>query len=297
MGSNHKKVLNLLIVILFANFFVCAVKIIIGNITGCLSLQADGFHSLADGASNVVGIIGILISSRPSDFKHPYGHKKFEVLSCLFIGLMLGYLCIKVANTGIYTLFSPNPLSFTNFELIAVGSTILINIIVSVTEYKQGEKWDSSVLVADSIHTKSDILISLGVLAGIIAIRFGLPLQIDGVISLFVSVCIAFSCIEILKPAISTLVDSSVVDTEMVTSEVMKFQQVKDVHKIRSHGVQNDIYIDMHVLVNSDASVIESHTLAHDIETALQNLLGKSTQVNIHIEPFNELKKQINSVD
>ncbi|MDD2418848.1 MAG: cation diffusion facilitator family transporter [Eubacteriales bacterium] len=288
MVNNYKKVLNLLIVILFANFLVCAVKLVIGNITGCLSLQADGFHSLADGSSNVIGIIGILISSRPSDFKHPYGHRKFEVLSCLFIGLMLGYLCIKVAVTGIYTLIYPGSISFTPFELMAVGSTILINIIVSVIEYKLGKKWGSSVLVADSIHTKSDILISSGVLAGITAMRFGLPPQIDGAISLFVSACIAYSCVEILKPAISTLVDSRVVDAELITLEVKKFLQVMDVHKVRSRGVQNDIYIDMHVIVNPLASVIESHTLAHDIENALQNLFGKSTQVNVHIEPFDE---------
>ena len=172
MSGNYKKILNLLIVILFANFFVCAVKIIIGITTGCLSLQADGFHSLADGASNVAGIIGILISSRPSDFKHPYGHKKFEVITCLFIGLMLGYLCIMVAVAGITALFNTNTPSFTPFELAAAASTIFINIIVSVTEYKLGKKWDSPVLVADSIHTKSDILISSGVLAGIIAVRF-----------------------------------------------------------------------------------------------------------------------------
>lgn len=289
MRENKNRILYLLVIILFANFLVSAVKIIIGKYTGSASIAADGFHSSADGASNIVGIIGILIASRPSDHCHPYGHQKFEVLSCLFIGIMLGYLSVTVAITGINGLIDAKRIIFGFTEIIAIIATIGINIIVSFTEYKLGKRWGSSVLVADSIHTKSDILISSGVLVGVIGIKLGLPPQIDGIVSLFISVCIAFSCIEIMKPAIKTLVDGKAVDCNEISTIVMSFTQVKGVHKIRSRAVQNEIFIDMHILINSDASVTDSHSLSHGIENALQEHLGRNTQVIIHIEPYLDL--------
>lgn len=286
MLVEYKRVFRLLLAILFANFFVCAVKIFIGSVNGCSSLKADGFHSLADGMSNVIAIFGIIICSRPSDDKHPYGHKKFEVISCLFIGMMLGYLSFQVAATGIRSILKPNPISFSAFELAAVGFTIIVNFIVSHTEYRMGRKWDSPVLIADSIHTRSDIMISFGVLAGIIGVKFGLPYQVDGLISLFIAICIAHSSYEIIKPSIATLVDTTVVDVELIKEETMKFSEVKGVHKIRSHGAKNDIFIDMHILVGQYLSVNESHALSHEIENELQKTCGINTQVIIHIEPF-----------
>jgi cation diffusion facilitator family transporter len=182
MEKSGKRVLNVLIIILFVNFLVALVKLLIGYTTGSLSLQADGYHSFADGASNIVGIVGIAMSSRPSDRKHPYGHKKFEVLSCFIIGIMLAYLSIKVAISGVQSLLNPVSLSFSVYELAIVAATVVINIIVSATENMLGKKWNSQILVSDSIHTRSDIIITTGVMSGAVAIYFGLPRHVETVV-------------------------------------------------------------------------------------------------------------------
>ncbi|MGN1033937.1 MAG: cation diffusion facilitator family transporter, partial [Intestinibacter sp.] len=90
--NDYKKVKNILVAILIANLLVALLKIIIGNYIKSYSVSADGLHSLSDTASNIVGIIGILIASKPCDKEHPYGHKKFEVISSLFIGVMLLFI-------------------------------------------------------------------------------------------------------------------------------------------------------------------------------------------------------------
>jgi len=96
MADNYKKVTKILWIILFANYLVSLIKIVVGNMIHSSSLVADGFHSFADGSSNIAGLIGVKIASKPVDKDHPYGHKKFEMLSSLFISGMLFFISGKI---------------------------------------------------------------------------------------------------------------------------------------------------------------------------------------------------------
>ena len=94
--DKYKKVKNILLFILVANLVVAFLKLIVGGYINSSSVLADGFHSLSDSASNIVGIVGISIAARPRDKKHPYGHTKFEMLSSLFIGIMMVFIALKI---------------------------------------------------------------------------------------------------------------------------------------------------------------------------------------------------------
>lgn len=273
--------------ILFANLLVAVVKLWLGISAGCASLTADGTHSLADGTSNIIGLVGLGIAAQPRDTRHPYGHQKFEVLASLAIGVMLALLCVQIVWRGISALLSPTQISFTPLELGAIAGTIVINILVSSTEYHAGKKWGSTVLIADSVHTRSDIAISTGVLLSLLGMRMGLPPQTDGIVSLLVAGVVAFSCCEILKPALAALADSSVVDCLEVKDTVGAFPQVQGIHKIRSRGAGRQIFIDMHILMEGSSTVEQAHELSHQIEARLREQYGPMTETEIHIEPVN----------
>ena len=181
----YKKVKLVLWIILFANLGVAATKIIIGYIINSASLSADGIHSLSDGMSNVIGIIGITIASKPVDKKHPYGHKKSEIIASLFIGAMLLILGINILTNGIERFIHPEKLNITIISLISLIITIVINLFVTTYESKKGKEYDSYILISDAIHTKSDILISIGVLVSLLCIKLGLPIIIDSIILLW----------------------------------------------------------------------------------------------------------------
>ena len=83
---------RVLLIVLVLNLGVALAKLIVGGLTGSLAMVADGFHSLSDTASNVVGLLGVSLAARPPDKDHPYGHRKFETLAALFIG---GFLALK----------------------------------------------------------------------------------------------------------------------------------------------------------------------------------------------------------
>ena len=286
--DNYKKVKKVLLIILVANFIVSFTKIIIGISIKSASMTADGFHSFSDGASNIVGIIGVSMASKPKDKKHPYGHKKFEIIASMFIGGMLLIMAFKIILDAI-SRFTNHVIPFiTNESLLALVGTLIINIFVCIYEYNIGNKLNSHILVSDSIHTRSDILVSIGVLFSLICVKFGLSPLIDSIASLVVAGVILLSSYEIFKSTTSILVDSAIIDDKDIENIIKSIDTVRGVHNIRSRGSENDIHIDMHILVDPNTSVEDSHKLAHDIEIKIKEELNENAQVIVHIEPYYE---------
>ncbi|EQF26359.1 cation diffusion facilitator transporter family protein [Clostridioides difficile CD160] len=284
--DNYKKVKQVLWIILFANFAVALLKIIIGNQIKSYSMTADGFHSLSDGASNIVGIIGIFFASKPKDKNHPYGHKKFEIITSLFISGMLFVIAIKIILSAVSRISNPITPSITIESLIALIITLFINIFVCIYEYRIGTKLNSYVLISDSLHTRSDIFVSLGVLITLVGVKLGFPVIIESIVPIIISAFIIYSAYGIFRPSIGILVDRVAVDEDYIREIVFEFNEVRDVHNIRSRGSKSSIYIDMHVMVDPFISIEQSHALTHKIEKQIQEEINENAQVIVHIEPF-----------
>ncbi|MCR6546640.1 cation diffusion facilitator family transporter [Dehalobacterium formicoaceticum] len=282
----YKKVRQVLWIILFANLGVAFLKIFVGNIINSSSMTADGFHSLTDGSSNIVGLIGIRYASKPVDEDHPYGHGKIEMLTGLFIAGMLFFIGVNIILNAISRFMNPVAPDITMASLIALLATLLVNIFVSYYEFSTGKKLGSPILISDSMHTRSDIYVSLGVLVTLIAIKIGLPPIIDPIASLVVAGFIMHAAYEIFKNNGEILVDKVVVDTEKIRNIALGFEQVKDAHNIRSRGCEHDLHIDMHVMIEPDMSVEESHKLMHNIEDKIKEEINNNVQVIVHIEPY-----------
>ncbi|HBH2878640.1 TPA: cation transporter [Clostridioides difficile] len=284
--DNYKKVKQVLWIILFANFAVALLKIIIGNQIKSYSMTADGFHSLSDGASNIVGLIGIFFASKPKDKNHPYGHKKFEIITSLFISGMLFVIAIKIILSAVLRIANPVVPAITIESLIVLIITLFINIFVCMYEYRIGTKLNSYVLISDSLHTRSDIFVSLGVLVTLVGVKLGFPVIIESIVPIIISAFIIYSAYGIFRPSIGILVDRVAVDEDYIKEIVFEFNEVRDVHNIRSRGSKSSIYIDMHVMVDPFISVEQSHDLTHKIEKQIQEEINENAQVIVHIEPF-----------
>lgn len=288
LENNYKKVKFVLWIILFANLGVAFTKIIVGYLINSTSLSTDGIHSISDGMSNVVGLIGIAIASKPVDKNHPYGHKKCEIVASLFIGGMLLFLGIKTLFNGFNRFTNPQDINITLISLISLLITICINIFVTVYERRKGEEYNSYILISDSIHTKSDIFISVGVLISLIGIKMGLPQIIDPIISIVISLFILGASYEIFKEAIGILSDEAVIEEAEIRKILNSFDEVKDIHKIRSRGCFNEMHVDMHIMIDSNTTTEDAHALCHNIERELKNKINNNCQVIIHVEPYYE---------
>ncbi|NLZ92984.1 MAG: cation transporter [Firmicutes bacterium] len=287
MSSNFTKVKKVLWIILFANIAVAALKVIVGTVISSTSMIADGFHSFTDGSSNIVGLIGVHFASKPVDEDHPYGHGKFEMLAGLFIAGMLLMLSGKIVMDAVSRIFNPVLPDITLESLLVLLLTLVINIFVSTFEFKAGKKLNSQILISDSMHTRSDIFITIGVLATLISIKLGLPPIVDPLASFIVAGFIIHTAYEIFTANSSILLDKVAVDANIIRDIVLSFEQVKDAHKIRSRGSKNDLHIDMHIMLEPGLSVEESHELIHLIEDRIKDEIKQKVQLIAHIEPYN----------
>ncbi len=283
-----KQIRWVLTIILFANFAVAAAKVVMGTIINSASMTADGFHSITDGTSNIVGLIGIGIAAKPVDADHPYGHKKYETLTGLFIVSMLGFLGFNIISGAIVKFGNPVMPQVTNVSLIVMLVTLAINIFVTTYEMKRGKQLKSTILISDAMHTRSDIYVTIGVLITLVSIKLGAPSIIDPIASLIVAGFILFAAYEIFKSVSGILVDKAVVEPGIIEDICMKYPEVKAVHKIRSRGTTDDVFIDMHILAEPSLTLEESHMLAHNIENELREKISGNVQNVIHFEPYKE---------
>ena len=164
--------------------------------------------------------------------------------------------------------------------------TICINIFVTIYERRKGEEYNSYILISDSIHTRSDIFISVGVLVSLIGIKLGLPNIIDPIISMVISLFILRASYEIFKEAIGILSDKAVIAEEEVRNVLGCFGEIRDAHKIRSRGSANDMHIDMHIMIDPNTTTEEAHILSHNIEKEIKYKINSNCQVIVHVEPY-----------
>ncbi len=284
-NNKYKSVKIILWVILFANFMVAFIKIGVGISSKSQSVIADGIHSMADGASNIVGLIGTWLASKPRDTKHPYGHGKFEIIASMFIGVMLAIMSVRIISRAIMSFQNPVILEIDRLKALLMIFTIIVNIIVAVSEYKSGKRLQSTILITDSLHTRGDILISCAVLLGLIGIKAGIPARLDGILSVLVAIAVLVSAWQIIKNCVDVLVDSAVVDSNEVKKLLMTVPGIYDVHQIRSRGEFSHVFIDLHVIVSPQENILNTHGMSHRLEDILKEHFGSDTEVTIHMEP------------
>ena len=266
------------------NLLVSFSKLGIGISTSTLSMIADGFHSLLDASSNILGIIGLTISSKPADEGHPYGHRKFEALAAIGISFLMFFACVEVISDVVKSIMSQGgaPESTPASYLVMVA-TIIINILVSRYESKKGAELHSRLLEADSKHTLSDVFVSIGVIVSLLAVNFKFYF-VDVVASLLIVLVIFKAGYEIIQAHLGILVDAAALEPEEVKKLVLKVPGVLDCHKIRSRGLDDHIFIDLHVQVRGHITVEEGHKIAYQVEDLLMKEIGGVEDVMVHIE-------------
>jgi cation diffusion facilitator family transporter len=283
-NNYYKKVRNILIFILFLNLAVSVIKLAYGWYTNSLSIVSDGFHSMFDGVSNIVGIVGIMIAARPPDSEHPYGHGKFETLASLGIAVLLFFTCFEIFQSAINRLFNPSAPDITTVSFLVMGITIAINIWVSWYENRQGKKLGSTILIADSLHTRSDIYSSIAVIFGFIMIKLGYVMA-DPIIAILIALLIARTGIKIIVSSSEILMDKAPLDIESIRKIVNSIDNVKDCHKIRTRGPDSSIYVDLHIVLESCITLDEAHDIAHIVEDKLKTSITGIKDVTVHVDP------------
>lgn len=282
---NFGEIIKVLIKILILNWLVAGAKIVLGILTGALSITADGLHSLFDGATNIIGIFGIKVAKKPADECHPYGHLKYEAIAATFI---LGFLIFTILEIGKEIIER-----FKNFQqpeiswlfIGVLGVCILIDFLVARYEYRKGRELKSTILVADSQHTKSHYITTGAVILGAVLIKLGVPPIIDPLIAIVVVGFIGHLVWDVFKEISPVLSDKAVIEAERIEEIVNAVDGVKSCHKIRSRGHETHVFVDIHIVLDQNLTLGETHQICSLIEEKIRAEILEIKDITIHPEP------------
>jgi cation diffusion facilitator family transporter len=282
--DRYTAVFRVLARVLLLNLAVAGAKLVLGYATGAVSMISDGFHSLADSASNIMGMVGLRASRKPPDEDHPYGHRKFETLAAGGIAFFLVLVVVEVGRTALERLRGSAPAEVTTLSFAVMVVTMIVNLIVVRYEAGRGRALGSEILLADSMHTRSDIYTSCGVLISLIAVRAGYPI-LDPIGGLVIAVFIARTGYTIALQTTSVLADRVVMAEEDIRSVVMAVPEVLGCHHIRSRGSADYTFLDLHVWFAADTTLFEAHRLSHVVKDRLLERFPHIADAIIHLEP------------
>jgi len=279
-----------------SNTFLTASKVVIGLISGSVSILSEGIHSGIDLLAACIAFFSVRESDKPADSRHEYGHGKIENISGTIEALLIFVAVILIVIESVKKLMiavSGDSVEVGSLALdlglVVMGCSALINIFVSSRLIKVAKKTDSVALEADALHLRTDVYTSAGVFVGLLVIRFTGWHIIDPIIALGVAVMITKAAYDLVKKAFFPLIDVSLpdVEKEIINGILARHsQEFVEFHALRTRKAGAARYVDLHLVVPKHASVGEVHELCDLIEEEI-SLQLKGAQVLIHTEPCN----------
>ena len=283
--DRYAAVSRVLLRVLLLNLAVAVAKIALGLATGAVSVLSDGFHSLTDGASNVVALVGVRIARQPPDSDHPYGHRKFETMASVGILLFLLLVLVQVLVGRVRSPAAlPSAPTVNALSFVVMGLTVLVNVGVVSYERRAGRRLASEVLIADSHHTQSDLLTSLTVIAALVGVSYGMPL-LDPMAAIIVAGFIGHACWDIFRDTSRILSDQIVIAEDDIRRVVREVPEVLGCHHIRSRGSTDHVFLDLHIWMDAGMRLDEAHRVSHVVKDRIMARYPQVKDAVIHIEP------------
>ncbi len=268
--------------ILLLNAVVLFIKIFAGVVTSSLSILGDAAHSAADTLNNIVGLVVIKYAVEPPDKQHPYGHGKFETLAAFGIVIFLVIACVEIVQSSIGRIFHPVELPLFKKEIVwLLIFTLIINIMVWIYERNKGKILKSDLLIADSSHTASDVLITLSVLGSQIFIAQKIY-WVDPIVAIIISIFIAKAGYEILSHTVPILVDAAWLDPKDIKKSILSVNDVVDCYDIYSRRGPYSAFIECKIKV-LPKDLYSAHKVADKVEEKLKEDFG-NCKIFVHVE-------------
>jgi cation diffusion facilitator family transporter len=283
-GRRLWQVGRVLLLTLVLNLAVALAKVAYGLWSSSLAVLADGLHSVTDAASNVLGMLAIRVAAQPPDRDHPYGHQKFETFGASVVAMLLFLGCYEIAKQAIGRFQDPVAprVGAAGFWVVAI--TMLINLVTTLYERREGRRLGSELLLADSLHTRLDVFVSAAVLLSLGAARVGYPV-FDLIIALGICGFLATASFRILRQNLTILADASILDPRQVADAVRSVEGVTGCHKVRTRGRPHQIFMDLHIQVEAGTDTARSHAIVHSVQDRLRQAFPGLADILIHTEP------------
>lgn len=272
---------------IIGNVFLTIIKIIVGVIGRSNAMVADGIHSLSDVLSTVAVVIGLKLSKKNADEHHPYGHEKIEPIMSKLLATILFVTALSIGYNAVIAIIARD---YTVPSSMAVYAAV-ISIIGKEWMYRYtvrgAKKIESSALLADAWHHRSDALSSVGALIGIAGAMMGYPI-LDPLASLVISILVAKVAFDIYWQAIKQLIDHAG-DTETVErirEDILNTQGVIQIDSLKTRIHANKLYVDVELAVDGNLSLTSAHHIAEEVHQKIESNQTQVKHCMVHVNPY-----------
>ena len=278
------------LVSIIGNLILSVFKLLAGIFAHSGAMVSDAVHSASDVFSSIIVIIGVKFSSKDSDREHPYGHERFECVAAIILSVVLLITGLAIGVDAIRDIIGGH------YENLAIPGTLaliaaLVSIIAKEAMYRYtrfyAKRLDSSALMADAWHHRSDALSSIGALIGIAGARMGFPV-LDPVASIVICIFIVKAAIDIFRDAINKMVDHSCDEaTEQSIRDCASAQEgVLGIDFLHTRVFGNKIYVDLEISADGDRPLKATHAIAEKVHDSIEAEFPKIKHIMVHVNPY-----------
>lgn len=277
---------------IIGNMLLAILKFLSGVIAHSNAMISDAIHSASDVFSTFVVIIGIRLASKKPDKEHPYGHERLECVAAIILSMVLFITGLWIGIEALQNIIQKN---YSNLQVPGVLALIAAGIsIIS----KEGMYWytryyakkiDSSALMADAWHHRSDAMSSVGAFIGILGARLGFPI-LDPLASVAICILIVKASVDIFKDAVDKMVDHSCDEAteESMRKVISEVKGVRGIDLLQTRLFGSKMYVDIEISAEGDISLNEAHDIAENVHHTIEENFKDVKHCMVHVNPVNE---------
>ena len=268
------------------NVFLFALKLVIGFLTGSISIAADAFNNLSDGLSCLISIVGFKVSGKAPDAKHPFGYGRTEYIAGLIVAFIIVLVGVEFLKTSFDRIIHPEPVAFSVVLLVILAVSMLVKLWMGAFNSKIGGRIESPVLMAAGQDSRNDVITTAVVVLGMVAGRFT-TLPVDGYVGLLVALFIIWAGIGIVRDTVAPLLGEAA-DPEVARSIeaiVRESDYIVGVHDliVHNYGAGRSL-ASLHAEVPSDSDFVAVHEVIDEAEKRVWQRTG--VYLVIHMDPI-----------
>lgn len=308
-SQRHKYGLLAGVVGIICNILLACTKIVMGLLTGAVSIATDAVNNMSDAVSSIVTLVGFKISGKPADREHPYGHGRMEYIAGFVVAAAVIAVAINLFKESVSKIIHPNELDVNVTTIIILAITILVKLWMSLFYGKIAKRISSEAMRATAADSRADC-ITTGVALLSVAVMLVFKKNIDGwagaIVSLLVIVSGLRSAKETIEPLLGAAPDKETIDK--LEKELCSYDEILGIHDLRVHEYGHDVTVaSVHVEMPHDCTLVRSHEIIDKIERDVTDK-GIVTELTIHVDPVmtddeeitfirTELTKHMQSID
>jgi len=275
-----------------SNSTLVVLKLLVGFLSGSVSIIAEGVHSANDLVASLIALISVRIAELPPDREHPYGHGKAESISAAAEAILIVGAAVWIVAEAIQKILKPQPVEHLGWGTTVMMVSVSLNVAVSRYLFRVAREEDSPALEADAHHLATDVYTSLGVLAGLGVTWLTGWHVIDPLVAIGVAMLILRIGLSLTMKSLHHLMDAQlpVAEVSRIEGILNGETRIHSWHNLRTRKSGNTRHIDLHIVFRNDATLLEAHQVADELEKRIAEELAPA-HVVIHVDPYDPAKE------